>query len=40
MSLPNSDGWNWKKPRSIHRVEPRASAPRAITTSNPRISSA
>ena len=26
-TLPTSEGWNWKKPRSIHRFEPRALDP-------------
>ncbi len=30
--MPNSDGWNRKKPRSIHRLEPRATVPARKTT--------
>ena len=32
-TFPNSDGWNWKKPTSIQRREPRVAAPAASTSS-------
>ena len=32
-SLPNSDGWNWKKPMSIQRFEPRVASASGKTSS-------
>ena len=31
--LPNSDGWNWNGPRSIHRFEPRTASANTKTKS-------
>ena len=31
--FPNSDGWNWKGPRSIHRFEPRTASAKTKTKS-------
>ena len=31
-TLPNSDGWNVKKPTSIQRFEPRVAAPATSTS--------
>ena len=33
-SLPNSDGWKRKKPRSIQRFDPRATVPARNTIAN------